>query len=249
MSASPSKPSISAFFPAYNDGGTIGSMVLMAIRTLREVTDDFEVIVVNDGSGDYTQDVLSTLIAKYPEVRIIPHEKNKGYGGALISGFTNSTKDLIFYTDGDAQYDVRELKILLQHLTPEVDWVNGYKISRSDPLHRKIIGRIYHWIVKVAFGIPLRDVDCDFRLIRKYMLDKVELTSESGVICVEMITKFHQAGFKAAEVPVHHFFRAYGKSQFFNFPRVWRVGVNLIQLWWQLVVRRKRAGEIYDSSH
>ncbi len=239
MNSLPVKPSISAFFPAYNDGGTIGSMVLMALRTLHEITDDFEVIVVNDGSHDYTCDVLSTLAAEFPQLRVIPHEKNKGYGGALITGFTNSTKDLIFYTDGDAQYDVREMKLLLDHLTPEVDWVNGYKISRSDPLHRKIIGRIYHWLVKFAFGIPLRDVDCDFRLIRRRVFEKVELKSESGVICVEMITKFHQAGFKAAEVPVHHFFRAYGKSQFFNFPRVWRVGVNLIQLWWQLVVRPK----------
>ena len=239
MSSSPSKPSISAFFPAYNDGGTIGSMVVMAVRTLREVTDDFEVIVVNDGSRDYTPDVLSTLAAELPQLKIIPHQANKGYGGALISGFANSTKDLIFYTDGDAQYDVREMKLLLDHLTPEIDWVNGYKISRSDPLHRKIIGKIYHWIVKIAFGIPLRDVDCDFRLIRRHVFDKVQLESESGVICVEMITKFHQAGFKAAEVPVHHFFRAYGKSQFFNFPRVFRVGVNLVQLWWQLIVRRK----------
>jgi glycosyltransferase involved in cell wall biosynthesis len=238
--SSPAKPSISAFFPAYNDGGTIGSMVLMAVRTLRELTDDFEVIVVNDGSRDYTCDVLSTLVSEFPQLKVIPHQQNKGYGGALITGFTNSTKDLIFYTDGDAQYDVRELKLLYENLTPEVDWVNGYKIARSDPLHRKIIGRIYHWFVRFVFGIPLRDVDCDFRLIRRRVFDKVQLESESGVICVEMITKFHQAGFKAAEVPVHHFFRAYGKSQFFNFPRVWRVGVNLIELWWQLVARPKK---------
>jgi glycosyltransferase involved in cell wall biosynthesis len=238
--SSPAKPSISAFFPAYNDGGTIGSMVLMAVRTLRELTDDFEVIVVNDGSRDYTCDVLSTLVSEFPQLKVIPHQQNKGYGGALITGFTNSTKDLIFYTDGDAQYDVRELELLYENLTPEVDWVNGYKIARSDPLHRKIIGRIYHWFVRFVFGIPLRDVDCDFRLIRRRVFDKVQLESESGVICVEMITKFHQAGFKAAEVPVHHFFRAYGKSQFFNFPRVWRVGVNLIELWWQLVARPQK---------
>jgi glycosyltransferase involved in cell wall biosynthesis len=240
MSSPPAKQSISAFFPAYNDGGTIGSMVLMALRTLRELTDDFEIIVINDGSRDYTCDVLSTLAGEFPQLKVILHQQNKGYGGALITGFTSSTKDLIFYTDGDAQYDVRELKLLFEHLTPEVDWVNGYKISRSDPLHRKIIGRIYHWLVRFAFGIPLRDVDCDFRLIRRHVFEKVQLKSESGVICVEMITKFHQAGFKAAEVPVHHFFRAYGKSQFFNFPRVWRVGVNLIQLWWQLVARPQR---------
>ena len=238
----PDRPSISVFFPAYNDGGTIGSMVLMAVRTLNEITDDFEVIVVNDGSRDYTPDVLSALSEQIPQVKIIPHNGNQGYGAALITGFSNCIKDLIFYTDGDAQYDVREMKALLSQLTNDVDWVNGYKISRSDPLHRKIIGRIYHYLVRFTFGIQLRDVDCDFRLIRRQVFDKVHLKSHSGVICVEMIKKFQMAGFKAAEVPVHHFFRAYGKSQFFNFPRVSRVVVNLIQLWWQLVVKKNQRG-------
>ena len=230
------------FFPAYNDGGTIGSMVLMAVRTLKEITDDFEVIVVNDGSKDYTPDVLSTLSEQISQVKIIPHNGNQGYGAALITGFSNCTKDLIFYTDGDAQYDVREMKELLSQLNDDIDWVNGYKISRSDPLHRKIIGRIYHYLVKFTFGIRLRDVDCDFRLIRRKVFDKVHLKSQSGVICVEMIKKFQMAGFKVTEVPVHHFFRAYGKSQFFNFPRVSRVVVNLIQLWWQLVVKKNQRG-------
>lgn len=238
----PDRPSISVFFPAYNDGGTIGSMVLMAVRTLKEITDDFEVIVVNDGSKDYTPDVLSTLSEQISQVKIIPHNGNQGYGAALITGFSNCTKDLIFYTDGDAQYDVREMKALLSQLNNDIDWVNGYKISRADPLHRKIIGRIYHYLVKFTFGIRLRDVDCDFRLIRRKVFDKVHLKSQSGVICVEMIKKFQMAGFKVAEVPVHHFFRAYGKSQFFNFPRVSKVAVNLIQLWWQLVVKKNQRG-------
>jgi glycosyltransferase involved in cell wall biosynthesis len=218
-------------------------MVLMAVRTLNEVTDDFEIIVVNDGSKDYTADVLSSLSNQIPQVKIIPHNGNQGYGAALITGFSNCTKDLIFYTDGDAQYDVREMKVLLGQINNDVDWVNGYKISRSDPVHRKIIGRIYHWLVRFTFGIRLRDVDCDFRLIRRSVFDKVHLKSQSGVICVEMIKKFQMAGFKVAEVPVHHFFRAYGKSQFFNFPRVSRVAVNLVQLWWQLVVKKNRGKE------
>jgi glycosyltransferase involved in cell wall biosynthesis len=218
-------------------------MVLMAVRTLNEVTDDFEVIVVNDGSKDYTADVLSSLSNQIPQVKIVPHNGNQGYGAALITGFSSCTKDLIFYTDGDAQYDVREMKTLLNRLNDDVDWVNGYKISRADPLHRKIIGRIYHWLVKLTFGIRLHDVDCDFRLIRRSVFDKVDLKSQSGVICVEMIKKFQMAGFRVAEVPVHHFFRAYGKSQFFNFPRVSKVAVNLVQLWWQLVVKKNRGNE------
>jgi glycosyltransferase involved in cell wall biosynthesis len=228
------RPSISAFFPAYNDGGTIPSMVLTALMTLRELTDDYEVIVVNDGSTDHTSEVLEELAARYPELCVIHHKQNRGYGGALRTGFSSATKDLVFYTDGDAQYDARELSRLYEVWSHEVDFVNGYKISRSDPLHRIIIGRIYHWTVRLAFGLHLRDVDCDFRLMRRSIFDTVKLESDSGVICVELMKKVEDAGFRIAEVPVHHFHRAYGKSQFFNFRRIWRTGLQLWALWWEL---------------
>jgi len=230
--------SISAFFPAYNDGGTIGSVVILTLRVLGSLTDDFEVVVVNDCSSDYTGEVLGELESQYENVKVIHHTENRGYGGALISGFANCTKDLIFYTDGDAQYDVRELSLLLSKLTDEIDWVNGYKIFRSDPLYRKIIGSIYQWTAKISFGLKIRDVDCDFRLMRRSIFDKVHLKSASGVICVEMTKKFQDAGFRFAEVPVHHYFRAYGNSQFFTFRRVFHVGVSLIQLWWELVLKK-----------
>jgi glycosyltransferase involved in cell wall biosynthesis len=228
------EPSISVFFPAYNDGGTIPSMVLTALMTLRELTDDYEVIVVNDGSADYTAQVLEELASRYPELRVIHHEQNRGYGGALRTGFGSATKDLIFYTDGDAQYDPREMTRLYEVWSDGVDFVNGYKISRSDPLHRIIIGRLYHWTVKLAFGLCLRDVDCDFRLMRRAIFDKVHLKSSSGVICVELMKKVQDAGYSIAEVPVHHYHRAYGKSQFFNFRRIWRTGKQLLALWWEL---------------
>lgn len=230
----PARPSISVFFPAYNDGGTIPSMVLTALMTLRELTDDYEVIVVNDGSADYTADVLDELARRYPELRVIHHPKNRGYGGALRTGFGSAGKDLIFYTDGDAQYDPREMTRLYDVWSNEVDFVNGYKISRSDPLHRIIIGRMYHWMVKLAFGLNLRDVDCDFRLMRRSIFDRIELKSDSGVICVELMKKVQDAGFRIAEVPVHHYHRAYGKSQFFNYRRIWRTGQQLWALWWEL---------------
>ena len=231
--------SISAFFPAYNDGGTIPSMVITALRTLATVTDDYEVVVVNDGSADYTAEVLEELARVYPQVRIIHHPKNRGYGAALRTGFASAQKEWVFYTDGDAQYDPHELKLLVAALAPGVDIVNGYKIVRQDPLHRIIIGRLYHHFVKFMFGFKLRDVDCDFRLIRRDVFDNVPLESDTGTICLEMIKKFQDKGYKFAEVPVHHFHRAYGKSQFFNFPRLWRTAIQLTQLWLKLVVRRE----------
>ncbi|MEA2639337.1 MAG: hypothetical protein QOF51_731 [Chloroflexota bacterium] len=230
-------PSISAFFPAYNDSGTIASMVVVADMTLRKITDDYEVIVVNDGSPDHCGEILADLQTRYPALRVVTHEKNRGYGGALRSGFANATKELIFYTDGDAQYDPREITTLIEAFGPQVDMVNGYKIHRNDPINRKIIGRVYHHVVRIAFGLKLSDVDCDFRLIRRNVFDVVHLESNSGVICVELMKKIQDAGFHIVEVPVHHYHRAYGISQFFNFRRVGRTGVDLLKLWHRLVVK------------
>jgi glycosyltransferase involved in cell wall biosynthesis len=199
------RPSISAFFPAYNDAGTIASMVVVTDRTLRDLADDYEIIVVNDGSPDHTGEILEDLQGRYPHLRVVTHPKNRGYGGALRSGFAHATKDLVVYTDGDAQYDPREFALLLERLTPETDVVNGYKIARHDPPYRLLIGRLYHHTVRRLFGLPLRDVDCDFRLLRRAVFDRVRLDSDSGVICVELMTKIHQAGYRVVEVPVHHF--------------------------------------------
>lgn len=233
-----SAPSISAFFPAYNDAGTIASMVIAADMTLRALTDDYEVIVVNDGSRDHTADVLEEMARQYDRLRVIHHPRNRGYGGALRTGFASATKDLVFYTDGDAQYDPRELKRLLEAMTDQVDFVNGYKIERHDPLHRIIIGRLYQHFVRLAFRLKLRDVDCDFRLMRRSVLERIELKANSGVICVELMRKVQSAGVPMAEVPVHHFHRAYGRSQFFNFRRVARSLAALAALWWELMLPR-----------
>jgi len=233
------RPSITVFFPAYNDAGTIASMVVLADRTLRKLTDDYEMIVVNDGSRDHTAQVLSELESIYPRLRLIHHTANRGYGSALRTGFANASKELIFYTDGDAQYDVRELEKLVPLMTGDVDVVNGYKMSRSDPWHRIIIGTVYRWVVRLAFGIKIRDVDCDFRLVRRASYNRVRLASTSGTICVEMIKSFQDAGLRFAEAPVNHYHRAYGKSQFFNFRRLFKTFRDLSALWWRLVIMRK----------
>jgi glycosyltransferase involved in cell wall biosynthesis len=191
----PQKPSLSIFFPAYNDAGTIASLVLIAHMTARTLTDDYEVIVVNDGSPDHTGELLDEMARRFEWLKVVHHPKNRGYGGALRTGFESAGKQLIFYTDGDAQYDPRELVRLFEAFGDDVDFVNGYKIGRSDPLHRIVIGRLYHHFVKVCFGLRLRDVDCDFRLMRKSVFEKVRLTRDSGVICVELMKKVQDHGF------------------------------------------------------
>jgi glycosyltransferase involved in cell wall biosynthesis len=238
-SGGPATPtSLCVFFPAYNDSGTIASLVIRALQTASRLTPNHEVIVVNDGSTDSTAQILDALGPVYPALRVVTHEANRGYGAALRSGFAAASKDIIFYTDGDAQYDPSEMEMLWEEMGPGVDLVNGYKLSRSDPWHRIFIGRLYHHIVKISFGLKVRDVDCDFRMMRRTIFDKVRLEKSSGVICLEMMKKIQDAGFIIVEVPVHHYHRAFGRSQFFNFERIYRTALDVGRLWFALVIRR-----------
>jgi len=232
------QPSLTIFFPAYNDEKTIGQLVIKSINIAKELTKDYEVIVIDDCSPDKSGIIADKLAKKHKEVKVIHHKKNKGYGGALKSGFYNASKDLIFYTDGDAQYNVEELKKLFPHIT-KVDIVNGYKIKRADKFHRVILGRLYHWTVKLLFNLKIRDVDCDFRLMKRNIFDKIKLKSNSGVICVELMRKIKMNKFKIKEIPVHHYSRQYGHSQFFNFGRIILVFSSLARLWWTLVVKNE----------
>jgi glycosyltransferase involved in cell wall biosynthesis len=229
--------SISAFFPAYNDVGSIGKIIHTMAWLLPRLADDYEIVVVNDGSADGTGELLRTLAREYPFLRVIHHGVNRGYGAALITGFANCSKDLIFYTDGDGQYDVEELPLLLAVFGEQVDLVNGYKTTRSDPKHRIIAGGIYQRLMRLLFHLQVRDPDCDFRLFRRDLLARTQLTCDSGVICVEMMKKFQDGGCRTVEVPVHHYHRYQGSSEFFRFKHLSRVFVQLIGVWWKLAVR------------
>jgi glycosyltransferase involved in cell wall biosynthesis len=234
----PASEGLSIFFPAYNDWGTIASLVVLAGSVARELTDDYEIIVVNDASPDHTARILDELQVHEPRLRLVTHAANRGYGGALRSGFAAATRPWVFYTDGDAQYDVRELALLWAR-REQADMVNGYKITRHDPLHRIVIGRLYHHFVRLAFGLRIRDVDCDFRLLRRSLFERIELTRDTGLICVELVTKVEKSGGRLVEVPVHHSHRAHGKSQFFNVRRLAQVALGMGSLWWELIVRRR----------
>lgn len=210
-------PSLSVFFPAYNDAECLPSLLGNTFSVLPLLTSDYEVVVVNDGSVDATAEVLTKLVAQYaPHLRCVTHEVNRGYGAALRSGFAACTKELVFYTDGDGQYDVRELQNLWDKLGPGVDLVNGYKLNRADSLLRKVIGAVYNRAIRLVFQLKVRDVDCDFRLIRRSLLDRIQLYSDSGSICVELVQKVQNRSRKIEEVGVHHYPRLHGKSQFFR---------------------------------
>ncbi len=231
--------SVTAFYPCYNDAGTIPTMIIRALQTLPQITDDYEVIVINDGSQDDSARILEEMACAFEHLRVIHRDQPSGYGGVLRAGFAAACKDWIFYTDGDAQYDARELTLLTERVSEGIYMVNGYKIKRRDPFHRVVIGLAYQYFVKVAFGLVIRDVDCDFRLMRRSIFEHVRLESVTGTITFELVKKIQDAGYTIVEVPVHHWYRQYGESQFFNFPRVFRTLVALTGWWWRLVIRKE----------
>lgn len=232
-------PGISVFFPAYNDAPSLPRLLERTFEVLERCASDYEVIVVNDGSADDTGAVLDRLREQYaPYLRVITHERNLGYGGALRSGFAAATKEWVFYTDGDGQYDPAELETLLQAVTPRTGLVNGYKIARSDPWHRVAIGALYNRFARTLFRIKLRDIDCDFRLIRRSLLDQCPLESTSGTICVELVRKLECQAAEVVEVPVHHYPRQHGRSQFFRVRSLAITFAQLCRLYLNLVVLR-----------
>jgi len=232
-------PSLSVFFPAYNDAPSLPPLIRKTFAVLEQHVADYEVIVVDDGSRDNTAEVLEDLRREFaPRMRVETHPRNRGYGGALRTGFAAATREFVFYTDGDGQYDVGELPRLLELAGPRTGLVNGYKLERHDPAHRVWIGVLYNFCARLLFRIRIRDIDCDYRLIRREMLERIHLTSSSGTICVELVRKLELSECEVAEVGVHHYPRLHGTSQFFRVRSLAITFSQLLRLWVRLVVLR-----------
>ncbi len=235
--------SLSVFFPAYNDAPSLPALISKTFETLARCAEEYEVIVVNDGSRDNTAEVLAALAREYaPRLRVITHPVNLGYGGALRSGFAAASKDLVFYTDGDGQYDVAELPKLLELMSPGIGLVNGYKLERNDPWHRIWIGAVYNQFARFLFRIRIRDVDCDFRLMRRDLVQEAHLTSTSGTICVELVRKLELSPYGTAETGVHHYPRLHGRSQFFRIRSLLKTLYQLVRLFIRVVVLHRWRG-------
>lgn len=237
--ALPKNPSISIFFPCYNDSGSIQKLVENSLSILKKLTNDYEVVVIDDASSDSSPEILKKLSKKHKKLKVIYHEKNMGYGGALKDGFKNSSKELIFYTDGDGQYDVREMPILLTLMSNDVNFINGIKMTRHDPNYRIFLGNLYSFVARWTFWLPVYDVDCDFRLIRKELIDKIKLENNSGAICIELVKKAERAGAKFRQVSVHHLERKWGQSQFFRVDKLLSTFFELSKLWVKLMIISK----------
>jgi glycosyltransferase involved in cell wall biosynthesis len=206
------KPSISAFFPAYNEEANIGALALKTSGVLSKLASRWEVIAVNDGSKDGTAEAVRQAGKKDRHIRLVDHVVNQGYGAAVKTGFAAAKLDWIFFTDGDGQFDVNEIPRLLD-LAGDHDLVVGYRIKRADPFQRKANAWAWGTLVKTLFGLKgVRDIDCAFKLIRRDVFKKFKLETTGAMISTELLVKAQKNGFRIAEVGVNHYPRTAGKQ-------------------------------------
>ena len=204
------KPSISAFFPAYNEEANIAALCLKTAAVLRRLAGDWEVIAVNDGSRDRTAAVVEGLHRKERRIRVVSHPVNRGYGAAVKTGFASAGMDWIFFTDGDGQFDVNELDRLVP-LMADHDLVVGYRIKRADPFQRKANAWAWGTLVRTLFGLKgVRDIDCAFKIVRRSVFEKFSLETTGAMISTELLVKSQKNGFRIVEIGVSHYPRTAG---------------------------------------
>lgn len=221
--------SLTIFFPCYNEEANVERVTRAAVAAGRLVTDDLEVIIVNDGSKDRTEEIADRLAAEIPGVRAVHNKPNRGYGGALQRGFREATREWIFYTDGDCQFDLNELPKLLPVLATH-DMVSCYRINRQDPLQRKLNAFAWGTLVKTLLGFRVRDVDCAFKLYPKSFIDRIELKSTGALIDTEMLARATRLGYRIGQIGVHHYPRTAGEQTGANFKVILKAFKELFKL-------------------
>lgn len=224
---------ISAFFPAHNEEGNIAELAKKTLYVLNEICDEYEVIIVNDGSKDRTLEVAKELAEIDGHVKVVNHEVNKGYGAAVKSGFASAKYEWVFFTDGDGQFDVNEIKKLTE-LTEKYDVIAGYRINRQDPFHRKLNAKMWSTLVNMLFRLGARDVDCAFKLLKKEILDKNTLEADGAMISTELLAKAKKGGYKIGEVGVRHYPRTAGEQSGAKLKVIIKAFIELFRLYKKL---------------
>jgi glycosyltransferase involved in cell wall biosynthesis len=234
------RPRLTFFFPAYNEQENIEQTVERALAEIGPLVPSIEVLAVDDGSTDRTPQLADELAAADPRVRVF-HQPNRGYGGALRAGFEHASGELICFSDGDLQFDLREMSRLLERLADErkpVDAVIGYRIKRRDPFHRIFIAKTYNAIVSVAFGLRVRDIDCAMKVFRREVFDGLRLDANGPFLSAELLIKLRARGGHMAQVGVNHYPRAAGTNTGASFKKILRTFRDLAKLRWDLWTRR-----------
>jgi glycosyltransferase involved in cell wall biosynthesis len=231
--ASPKLKELSVFFPFYNEEANIAAQTKQALKIIPQFAEKFEIILVNDGSVDKTGQIGQKLAADHPNVVLVSHSKNRGYGGALKSGFRKAKYEWIFFSDGDRQFDLKEIGRLLP-LTSRADLVIGYRQKRADTPIRLINAKLFNLLIRLLFGLKVTDIDCAFKLIKKDVVDSLELKSDGALISSELLIKAQKAGYKIAQTPVSHYPRKIGSPTGANPRVIFKAFYDIFALWREL---------------
>ena len=226
-------PELSVFFPFYNEEANIEAQAKDALKIIPQFANKFEIILVDDGSADKTGKIGQKLAQKYRPVKIICHRVNKGYGGALKTGFKNSRYKWIFFTDGDRQFKLTDLSKLVEK-SDKADLVIGYRRKRADSFIRLLNAKLFNLLIKILFGLGVRDVDCAFKLIKKKVLDDIKLKSNGALLSSELLIKAKKKGYKTIEVPVGHYPRQVGSQTGANLKVIFKAFYDIAALWREL---------------
>ena len=203
--------SLTVSMPAYNEAANIAEMIELVKTRTANLTDDLEIIVVDDGSKDSTADVVREIAQRDRRVRLIEHARNQGYGAAVADGVWAASKALIFFTDSDLQFDLQELPRFMSRLD-EADMIVGYRYERSDPWYRTLFGNGWSWLVNLMFGYTARDIDCAFKLFRREIIEQVQVGARGATFSAEFLVRAKRAGFRLVEAPVSHYPRKAGRQ-------------------------------------
>ncbi len=203
--------SLTVFFPVYNEEENIRQTILHTIRTVEDspYVSEYEIIAVNDGSVDASRSIAESLAHIFPQVRVVDHAANRGYGEALKTGIAQARMEYVFFTDADMQFDILELQNLLVHL-PEYQVVIGYRAPRRDPLVRLMNARVWNVLNRTLFGLQIRDIDCAFKIFRTDIVQSLDLQSHGAMISAETLIRLTRAGVTLKQVPVSHLPRTAG---------------------------------------
>lgn len=204
-------PALSLVFPAFNEAGNLGELLESALALGRRLSDAFEIVVVDDGSRDRSAALLGAFRARHPEIRVVTHPSNRGYGAALRSGLRAARGELVFFSDADLQFELTELVRLLDH-TSRLDVVAGYRAPRRDGLGRRLLAAGWGRLVRTLFGVPVRDIDCAFKVFRREVLEDLPIASIGAFVNTEILVRAQAAGFAIGEVPVSHRPRRAGRA-------------------------------------
>jgi glycosyltransferase involved in cell wall biosynthesis len=221
--------SISVFFPCYNEQDNVERTVEQALAVLKKLNADFEVIIVDDGSSDATGKIADEISIRDSRVKVVHHHPNLGYGAALQSGFKAASKELVFYTDGDGQFDISEMPPLLP-LVEQYDIVSCYRLNRQDNLIRKLNGWAWTKLVCFLFNMKVRDIDCAFKLYKREIFDNIRMSSSGALIDTEILARAIREGYSITQRGVHHYPRTAGAQTGANLRVILRAFRELFKL-------------------